>query len=438
MKEGVKMRSFTLPKSIKLGSATSAVQIEGEIHHSNWLRWSEHHYIFDGSTCAHSANHYHHLEDDVKLLKTLGHECYRMSVEWSRIEPEEGVFDAEALRYYRKELSLLIENDIEPMVTLHHFSDPIWFEDMGSWQVRKNQDHFYRYAQKVIHVLGDLVTHWVTFNEPNVYFNGSCIDGTFPPGEKGLDLYFKGSLTMIECHAKVYKLIHTYYRENLKEEVYVGVAHHMAYFTLAQKPHWWETVAIKFFNRYFHDFYLEGMTRGHMIAPFYISGLKKGKYADFMGINYYARHQVKATPHLETLYVTIQPMKGGFYNDLGWEIYPEGLFYFGKKLYETYGLPILITENGIPDAGDDFRGEYIKDHLYQVSRLIEEGIPVTHYYHWSFLDNFEWADGLTPRFGLVEVDYETEERHIRPSAFLYKDIIMHRKVDRHPYIRYDK
>lgn len=422
------MKSFTLPKSLKLGSATSAAQIEGEIYYSNWLRWSEHHYIFDGTSCEKSANHYNHLEEDVELLKTLEHECYRFSVEWSRIEPKQGEFSVEALRHYRKELSLLIENGIEPMVTLHHFSDPIWFEDLGSWQNPKNAVYFLRYAEKVIHVLGDLVTYWITFNEPNVYFQGSCIDGTFPPGQEGLGNYFKGSLVMIKCHIDTYEMIHTYYRDHLNNAPMIGVAHHMAYFTLDKKPHWWETVAIKFFNRYFHDLYLEGMTYGQIIAPFFVKGIKKGLYADFLGINYYARHQVKATPHIETLYVTVEPMKGGYYNDLGWEIYPEGLYYFGKSLYEKYRLPILITENGTPDAEDAFRGDYIKDHLYQVSRLIDEGVPVTHYYHWSFLDNFEWADGLTPRFGLVAVDYETEERTIRPSALLYREIIRKRRI----------
>jgi beta-glucosidase len=424
------MRSFKLPKTLKLGSATSALQIEGEIHYSNWLRWAEHHYIFDGSSCAVGANHYNHLEEDIDLLKSLGHECYRMSVEWSRIEPKEGYFDAKALRHYRKEVALLIQKGIEPMITLHHFSDPIWFEDLGGWQVAKNKRYYLRYIEKVIHVLGDLVPYWITFNEPNVYFQGSCIDGTFPPGEKGIDNYFRGSLLMIETHTLAYRLIHQYYKDNLGLNVKVGVAHHLAYFTLDKKPHWWETVAIKFLNRYFHDLYLEGMTYGNIIAPFHIPKLKKGRYADFIGINYYARHIVRATPHIETLYTMVEPKKGGAYNDLGWEIYPEGLYHFGKKIFDRYGLPILITENGTPDAEDDFRGDYIIDHLYQVYRLINEGVPISHYYHWSFLDNFEWADGLTPRFGLVEVDYQTQKRKVRPSALLYKDIIETRIVRR--------
>lgn len=427
------MKLFKLPKTLKMGSATSAVQIEGNIKNSNWLRWSEFHYIFDGSTCKETADHYNRVQEDIELLKTLGHECYRMSIEWSRIEPEEGKFDSEAFRHYREEVEALVNNGIQPMITLHHFSDPIWFEDIGSWQYSKNQKYFIRFAEKMIHLLGDLVTYWVTFNEPNVYFQGTCIDGTFPPGEVGIQNYFKGSLTMIECHAKLYELIHDYYEDHLDKKPMVGVAHHLAYFTLDKKPHWWETIAIKFLDRYFHEFYLEAMTRGHLVMPFWIKGLKKGSYADFIGLNYYARHLVKATPHLETFYTSIDALKGGFYNDLGWEIYPEGLYYFGKKLFETYKLPILITENGTPDAKDEFRSQYIIDHLYQISRLLDEGIPVTHYFHWSLLDNFEWADGLTPRFGLVEVDYATKERHIRPSAYLYRDIIKNRKIENYEY-----
>lgn len=424
------MKTFKLPKDLKLGSATSALQIEGNIHHSNWLRWSEFHYIFDGSSCATGANHYGHLEEDVELLKQLGHQCYRMSVEWSRIEPEEGLFDAEALRHYRRELALLTEAGIEPMVTLHHFSDPIWFEDKGGWQVSSNKCFFMRYAEKVIRVLGDLVPYWITLNEPNVYFHGSALEGTFPPGEKGIDNYFRGSLVMIECHVAAYRLIHDYYRERLKQSVKVGVAHHMAYFTVVDQPHWWETIVMRVMNRYFHEFFLEGMTVGHILKPFYSRHVKEGLYADFIGINYYARHQVKATPHMETLYATVEPMKGGNYNDLGWEIYPKGLYHFGKLLYKRYGLPILITENGTPDAKDEFRGDYIMDHLYQVYRLIKTGVPVTHYYYWSLMDNFEWADGLTPRFGLVAIDYETEERTVRPSAMLYKEIIENREIRR--------
>ncbi len=424
------MKSFKLPKTLKMGSATSALQIEGNIKWSNWLRWSEFHYIFDGSTCAHTTNHYNHLEEDVELLKTLGHECYRMSIEWSRVEPAKGVFDPEAMRHYRKEVQLLIDNGIEPMITLHHFSDPIWFEDLGSWQNPKSKEYYLRFVKKMIHVLGDLVTYWVTFNEPNVYFQGTCIDGTFPPGQVGLGNYFRGSLVMIDCHIEAYKLIHLYYRTRLHKKVMVGVAHHLAYFTLAKKPHWWETIGVKFLNRYFHEFYLEGMTYGHILFPFKLKGVQYGRYADYMGINYYARHLVRATPHIETFYMTLEPMKGGNYSDLGWEIYPEGLYYFGKKLYKSYGLPLLITENGTSDSKDEFREQYISDHLYQVNRLIKEGIPVTHYYHWSFLDNFEWADGLTPKFGLVEVDYETEERHIRPSALFYKKVIKERVIEK--------
>ena len=423
------MKTYKVPQHLKLGSATSALQIEGHIKHSNWLRWADHHYIFDGSTCAMAANHYGHLEEDVALLSELGHQCYRFSVEWSRIEPEEGYFDPEAFRHYRKELSLLIEKGIEPMITLHHFSDPIWFEDLGSWQFKENIGYFLRFAKKVVTVLGDLVTYWVTFNEPNVYFEGTCIDATFPPGEPGLVNYFKGSLNMIDCHCRLYQWMHDYYKAVYKKTVMIGVAHHLAYFTLEKKPHWWETVAIKFLNRYFHDFYLEGMTYGHILAPFKIDHLKEGLYADFIGINYYARHLIKLAPHLETFYTSIEPMKGGYYNDLGWEIYPEGLYYFGKDIYKRYGLPILITENGTPDAEDDFRDLYIKEHLVQIIKLINEGVPITHYYHWSFIDNFEWADGLTPRFGLVAIDYETEKRTPRDSAYMYRDIINDRKFE---------
>jgi len=422
------MKEFFLKSDILFGTATAATQIEGGDRNSNWYHWGLKGRIKNNDNSYVSADHYNRYKEDIKLMKDLNQQTYRMSIEWSRIEPEKGVFDENGLKHYRNEIKELIDNNIIPLVTLHHFSCPQWFQNLGGWENEKSPEYFLRFTKKVIEYIGDLVSEYCTINEPNVLATGSYIDGDFPPGKKDdVKAYFRASKNLILAHLKSYKAIHQIRDEkSFKGETKVGIAHHIAYLDINSKN---PVVRIsrKFMNYSFHTLFEKGMIEGKLCFPLgkgYPEG--EGLYCDFGGINYYARHVIEPTINPGLLFgkLTVQKnLAQNRYNDLGWEIYPEGLYKVVQEFYSKYKLPIYITENGIADSDDSRRARFIFDHLEQVNNLIENGIPVERYYHWSLIDNLEWHEGYKPRFGLIEVNYKNQKRTIRNSGLFYKEIV---------------
>lgn len=418
------MKAFTLPKEFKMGSATASAQIEGGDTLNNWYRWCQRGKIKDSSSCFVADDHYNRYIEDIDLMKQMNHEVYRMSIEWSRIEPKRGVYSQEGINHYIDEISYLIKNGIKPMVTLHHFSEPIWFEDMGGWQKDESVDCFISYVKKVVEGLGDKVDEWITINEPNVYLDGVYVKGSFPPGDKGVRKYFRAAKNLIVAHIRAYELIHKYCKG-----AKVGIANHMAYFDHSEGGLLGK-LGKKMLEHSFHNIFLEGMGRGRFLFPLKSGNSKvaPGRYCDFIGVNYYSRHMVKPALNPGMLFTKLEVKKESSYNDMGWEIYPEGLYIVCKRLYNEYKLPIKITENGTCDRADKFRIKFIYDHLYQIMRLIDEGVEIDSYYHWSTLDNFEWADGLKERFGLIHVDYDSQVRTLRKSGEFYSEIIKNKAV----------
>lgn len=426
------IKPFELPKDFLMGSATASIQIEGGDDKNNWYRWCKKKgNIKDGTNCYTASDHYNRYEEDIQLMKETNHEVYRMSIEWSRIEPERGKFNPDAIKFYINVITALKKNNIRPIVTLYHFSHPIWFEDMGAWENSESVSLFLEYVQKVVTSLGHLVNEWISINEPNVYLQYTYIDGNFPPGKVSILNYFKAAKNLIKAHLQTYELIHKSYKENdFKEKAYVGVAHHAVHFDLADNSHFSKLSRV-FFNHCFHNLFFEGMTKGKMLFPLAILPFSKGKkiYSDFFGINYYSRYLIKGRFHPQMLLGELLINENGNHNDMGWEIYPEGLYKVCKNIYKKYNLPIFITENGIPDAKDEKRSRFIIEHLWQIRRLLNENIPIQRYYHWSLLDNFEWDHGLTPRFGIIHVDYNNNQtRRLRDSGKLYGKIIKNKKI----------
>ena len=218
-------------------------------------------------------------------------------------------------------------------------------------------------------------------------------------------------------------------RKTLKEKTLVGIAHHVRVFDPADNSSL-AKLACRLADYSFHQVFFEGMTCGKMMFPLGTGNypLGKGCFSDFIGINYYTRDIVKFTWDVTRLFGEFTVKKDAKLNDLGWEIYPEGLYRLCKKYWLKYKMPIFITENGICDSKDMQRTEYIYDHFTMIKKLLDEGIPVERYYHWSLIDNFEWDEGLTPRFGLIEVDYETQKRTIRNSGFFYGELSKHKEI----------
>ncbi len=425
------MKSMKLSDNLLLGSATAATQVEGGDLNSNWYKWSLDGKIANNESSILAADHYNRYLEDIDLMKGMNHEIYRMSIEWSRIEPREGIWSEEGIEHYQNEIRTLNKSGIQVLLTLHHFSHPQWFEEKGQWKNKKSVFYFKRFVRKVVEVLGDDVSEYCTINEPNVFVNDSFMDGKYPPGDKDNTFgYFKASKHLIKAHLECYDLIHKMRNERGYTDTKVGIAIHIAHME-PKHNNFLNRLGRNLLNYSFHTLFLNGMVEGRLSFPLGLS-LKKDKvYCDFMGINYYSRHLIHPTTNPATLFGEVrveENLPDEKVNDLGWEIYPEGLYHTIKTNYEKYGLPIYITENGIPDARDKKRARFIYDHLNQVQKLINDGIDVQRYYHWSLMDNLEWNDGYGPRFGLIEIDYKTLDRSVRESGLFYAEICKHKAI----------
>ncbi len=431
------MTTFNFPSDFMFGTATAALQIEGGDRNNNWYEWCEMGKTLDGSHCIVANDHWNRIDQDIELMKDLNCQTYRLGLEWSRIMPTPTTFSAEAIQHYREEISKLIDAGIHPLVTLHHFTNPLWLEHHGAWTNPKSVEYFLKYTEYVVNELGDLVRDWVTINEPNVYLAMGYFVGIFPPGKKGsVNEYFKGAKNMILAHLQAYDMIHKMRSEKGFLSTKVGVAHHLRIFEPFNQNRL-SKMSCGTVAHLFETIFLEGMTHGKIVQPLG-KGFPHGErvFSDFIGLNYYSRDLIKGSPNPLTLFGDRIVKKGSPVNDLGWEIYPEGIYKISKFLYHKYKLPIFVTENGTADAKDAFRAQYIYDHLYHLHRAIEEGIPVQRYYHWTLMDNFEWLEGFSARFGLIHHDVETQERTIRQSGHFYSEICKTRSVSKEMLAKY--
>lgn len=401
------MHTFTLPENFLFGTATSGFQIEGNNFNSSWFNWINSGHIKNFLKNQIFCDHWNRVNEDIKLLKKLNSKIYRMSIEWSRIEPEEGVFDKKAVDHYRYEIKKIKENGIIPMVTLHHFSNPIWFENKGGWINKASIDCFLKYTSYIVSQLSDFVQDWITINEPNVYLSMGYLKGYWPPGKKiAFWYYLKCAQNMIKAHQKAFNLIHKM-GEDKNMNMNVGVAHHIRYFKPINNSFLNKKI-IQLINYYFHDLFIDQMT---------MKNKKNERCADFLGINYYTGNiiGISLNPFKKSPEIKIK-------NDLGWEIYPEYLYNICNKYYQKYKLPIYITENGVCDNNDTLRIKFIYDHILQIKKLIDAGVDVKRYYYWSLIDNFEWLEGVAARFGLIHVDFNTLIRTIKKSGLFYSEL----------------
>ena len=399
---------YKLHHDLLLGVATAATQIEGgDNTNTNWYRFSlTIGNVKDGSSPLRADNHYELYEEDAKLMKDLNIQIYRMGIEWGRIEPEKDKFNDEAMKHYINEIKLLQSYGIKVLLTLHHFSNPLWFEDIGGWLDENNIKYFLNFVRYVVNNLKGIVDEYVTINEANIYASNSYLFGVWYPMHKNMKEAGLVMRHLCLAHIYSYKII-----KEINPNTKVGFANHMAGFKPARKHNIIDKFVARFMDNAFNNSINRAMAYGKFSYPMgKIKGLK-GEYIDFFGINYYTGNLVRGTK-LET-------KKDCPHNDLGWEIDPILFNEFIEKFHKEFNKPIYITENGTADKADSFRAKYIYDHL----KVIADKEYVKRYYHWTFMDNWEWAEGEAARFGLVEVNYETQERKIRPSGYFYKDII---------------
>lgn len=420
------MSSFRLPEGMRLGVAASATQIEGGDTNNSWYAWYLQGHIKDGSDPSRAAQHAVLWREDAAIMHKLGLQIYRMGVEWSRIEPEEGHYDELALMRYREEILLLRKYGIDVLLTLHHFTNPLWFEKKGAFLHKDAETVFLRFVERVVRTLGDIVSDYVTVNEPNVYATFGYFFGEWPPGRRSFFEAMRVMRTLAGCHARAYTLIHRLRREMGHADTKVGFAHHMRVFAPKDKKNIWHRTGARLTERLFQTVLEQAMYEGRGVFPLgKPAGIRPGLYCDFHGVNYYTRSTVTG--------IGDGVRRGSPVNDLGWEIYPEGIVECAKHLYQRWKLPIYITENGTCDNQDDFRCRYLFEHI---DALCKSGLPVQRYYHWCFTDNFEWLEGESARFGIVHVEYETGRRVVKESGNFYAALIREGGVDETLYERY--
>ena len=425
---------LSFPDGFLWGTATSSHQVEGDNTNNQWALWEqEPGRIWQGHKAGRACDWWRNAERDFDLMVDLHQNAHRLSIEWSRIEPEEGRFDSAALARYRQMLQGLRERGIEPMVTLHHFTEPLWFWSRGSWLHPHALDAFRRYVAYVAEGLGDLVHLWCTINEPAVYATLGYLAGRFPPGENNPVHTFQVLRRLLQAHAVAYHTVH----ERLPT-AQVGLVKSMPFFA-PWRPGWvLDRVMARLVNYMFNTIAVAGVNDGRLRPPVGLGVFPDRALvstSDFIGINYYGRTTIAfdlRRPH--TLFVRDFSNPEGECTDITAEgepyseIYPEGLYHTLRWVWERYRKPIFVTENGLPDDDDDQRPSFIVRHLRQVHRAIQEGVDVRGYFHWTLVDNFEWADGWGLRFGLVALNPETQERTPRPSARLYARICRHNGI----------
>lgn len=419
---------FELKKGLLLGSATAATQIEGGDENNNWARFAAEGKIKDGSTPVRASGHYDRVREDIDLMAEMGLQIYRFGIEWSRIEPKEGQYCNEAIAHYRDEIEYMISKGIQPLLTIHHFTNPLWFEDMGAFENENSPEIFLSFTKKVVESFGDLVNEYITINEPNVYATQSLLWGYWPPEKKSVGALINAFSNMTAAHVLAYNYIHKKRAEMGYDDTKVGFANHLRVFAPANPKNPLHRAASSLSEYLFQEALTEAMMTGKCRFPILRrKGIVKGKYYDFIGINYYTRSSVSG--------LADGVREDCFKNDLGWEIYHEGLIELANKLEKKYGGEVYVTENGTCDNTDAFRSRFIYDQLKLIS---ETENPITRYYHWSFMDNFEWREGERERFGLVHIDYETQQRTVKESGKLYAAIIRDGGVTEESFDRWVK
>lgn len=402
------MKNLKFPKNFLWGSAISAYQTEGGNKNSDYEVWGK---IKGIEVAGTACDHYNRFIEDLAIAKGLNHNAFRFSIEWARIEPRKGKFSKRELDHYKKVLQEIRKRGLKSVVTLYHFTLPSWLSKIGGWENPKAIDYFIRYTNYVVENIGGMIDYIITINEPFVYCMHAYLLDDLPPARKSLMKLFKVLFKLIKAHKKVYIQIKN------KVRVPVGYSKNVPYITAFKKNNILDRLMAKLLEYLFNGITLKSLSRS----------------TDFIGLQYYnrARIQFKLSGdhlHLFNEWGVENVERGKRVTDMGWEIYPEGIYNVLKRLGK-YNLPIMITENGLADESDKFRKDFIKYHLINVNHAIREGVKVIGYLYWSLLDNFEWKAGKSKRFGLVKIDYKDGfRRRVRDSAGYYSEICRRNEV----------
>jgi beta-glucosidase len=411
--------TYHFPRGFLWGTATSAYQVEGNNTISNWYAWEQlPGKVINGDRAGMACDWWNgRWREDFRRAAEGGQNAHRMSIEWSRVQPAPDRWDEDALNRYVEMVRGLKELNLTTLVTLHHYSDPQWFVDMGGWENESAAAYFEKYVRKVVPALKDYVNLWCTLNEPTGYGAQGFILGTFPPGKKDFNLGYKVITNLVRAHAAAYRAIH-----QIQPEARVGIAHY--YRSIQPARPWWPldklaTSLLSVVNNAFPLAAKDGIVR-FLNRRARIPEAKGTQ--DFLGIDYYSRDYVRFDLRSRELFTRrfyradAERSSTGFIANE-----PAGMFE-ALKWGLKFEMPIIITENGVEDNEDRLRPRYMVEHLHQVWRAVNFNWPVKGYFHWTLVDNFEWERGWTQRFGLWELDVDTQARRKRASADLYAEI----------------
>lgn len=398
---------ITFPTDFLWGAAISSYQCEGGNYNCDWYLWERSQKL---QSAGLACDHYNRFEEDFSLAKSLSLNALRFSLEWSRICPEKSIFLTEEIDHYVKVLDKLKELGLKPIVTLHHFTNPIWFSSSGGWLKSKNIDCFLDYVQKGVSALKESVEFWLVINEPLVYIYNGYIRGIWPPGHRSLGDARKVLKNMTEAYLTAYGLIKDIYKDS-KIKSQVSLAKHLRYYYPASG-----------FG------YPVNCLSAHLQNNFFnldlLDKLVKKKALDFIGLNYYC---VDYARFLSPLSVNNRSSAKTRKNQLGWHIDPQG-FYRVLMSLKKFGLPVIVTENGTTEIEARFYQDYLSSHLKSLAQAYSKGVDIRGYCWWSLTDNFEWAEGFTPRFGLIDIDYKSLKRRPKPFSKNYAKICKANKI----------
>ncbi len=412
--------TYYFPEGFLWGTATAAHQVEGRHTNNNWAAWeAEEGRILNGDKAGLACDWWGgRWREDFDRAQATGQNAHRLSIAWSRIQPSPDVWDEDALDRYREMLMGLRDRKMTPMVTLHHFTDPIWVAEMGGWENEVVVDLFAKFVHKSVQALMPYCNLWVTINEPNVFMVSGYLEGAFPPGKKDLNTALLVMKHMIRAHGKAYDAIH-----DMQPQARVGVAINYRGFKPASASPF-DTLAAKALHTLFNDLFPRAIKDG-----IFNTIIKKERIPevagklDFLGLNYYTTDLVRFAPFArENMYTQRFYPPDAILSETGFIAHLPQVLAESVRWGAKYDLPMIITENGVEDSQDDLRPRYIVEHLYALWRAMNDNLPVEGYFHWSLVDNFEWERGWSQRFGLWGLDLETQARIRRPSVDLYAEI----------------
>ena len=419
---------MSFAKNFLWGAASAAFQVEGAYHEDGkglgiWDALADGH-IKNNDNGNIATDHYHRYREDVAIMKQLGLKAYRFSVSWPRVMPEEGKINEKGLQFYRNLVNELVAAGIEPMVTLYHWNLPMWIHEKGGWAWDGIQEIFADYTRLMVETLSDRVTYWITINEPSNIAGLGYLTGAHAPFLQDRQLVFPVMRNILMAHGRAVQTI----RAAAKLQPKIGMAlcgtvvepadSSPESMEMARKE-MFENDRMALFNS---AWWADPMILGKLPAPLRRVISDADLKVIHQKLDFYAYNCYQSK---------VPEFPGMPRTAMDWPITPDALYWLARLAFERYGLPVLITENGMANydfvmsdgkVHDPQRSEYIRGYLKGLKRAAQE-VPVLGYLYWSILDNFEWAEGYDKRFGLVYVDYRTGERTIKDSAFDYAEII---------------